>query len=199
MPLCSNWKKFFRKVLITLVLFFFNSPSQQSRFPRVTRCFLPIPFQLQTSQFFSPFQQPLQPHTLSFFLCKSCQKQTVTFGCLQCFQIRWREKLPNNPQAEITDFQSVRKILLSFGQNEHFPYFNINTNPTQHKQYTPKFTLEEILRSGKIHTMKQDQHTQWRNRCNLISLPLSPQRLQNDKLSKRRLELAMKTFFNAEY
>jgi len=43
-----------------------------------------------------------------------------------------RKEKRQNPQAEIRDFESVRKIILSFGSDNCFTSFNSNTNSSQY-------------------------------------------------------------------
>lgn len=75
----------------------------------------------------------------------SCQRQTVTFGCF-VFSKEMRNN--NQPQAEIAEaFESVRKIILSFEQDDGSPYSNSHTNSSQCKKHAPERASEEVTKS----------------------------------------------------
>lgn len=102
-----------------------------------------------------PFSVVLKSCTLSFLFCKSCQKQIVTFWCLVSSKKMKNKTKPIHRLKSQKTFKVWKKIILSFGDDDHFCYVNSKTNANQCKQYT-EFTLEEILRSDKIFTMKLD-------------------------------------------
>lgn len=72
-------------------------------------------------------------------------------------------------------------------------------SPTFTATPTPARTTEFAPGSNKLRTLKPDNTSNWRNECTLISLPLSPWRLENDKLPERWFDPDIKTFFYLGY